>query len=120
MQRFQKYLRGIPMEQFDQTIGLIKKGSRKPCGCFGAHGARFFRLSPNVKYWDYEFFANEMEELIGLSPGEVSNAIDWQGRDWQDWQHWRRDNPFTSLSWNEHPATVLERIMQERNILILI
>ena len=95
------YWDDLPDSWWDQEIGQIPTGAVKPCGCFGAHMSRCFRLTEPLFFgegvYNYGTFFRKMWAILGLESIDLSLA--GAGR-----------LPFMADAWPMRPAVVLRLV----------
>ena len=99
------FWQNLPDEQLNQHLGLIYQGEKEPCGCFGAHMAKFFDCRdldyPESWGWHYEHF--RLREIFGIWTDDLREAG-------------AGDHPFGAAKWDKNPADVLSLIYEKATI----
>ena len=93
----------LPLNQWDQHEWLIDIRTMNPCGCFGFHMARIFRIkkkSHGVMKWCFKTFSHKMPSLLGIREEDLA-------------YHGSSRCPFSSDPWPDHPSDVLRGILRE-------
>lgn len=110
LRKLEVYFKGIPQEVINQEISEIDHYDY--CGCFGAHIARCFDDKTFISYtneWCYDY-------AKGKRIFEDNLSIETQKLFFKNGLHRLegfRFNIFSNKEWDEHPHTVIRRVIRE-------
>ena len=104
-----RFWKGLPDDQLNQSVASIPAGATKPCGCFGAHMNRLFRIhaiamknadNEVLWYWNFAHFFQVMEGFLGITNDDLMKYCEVL--------------PYGCFRWGKHPFEVLKAVLKEK------